>query len=286
MPLESSNVDLSLEWYFDEASYISTGFFQKNVAKFIGSKQVDSGHFGILDVTGGARAKAAAQAVIDGGWALDDSSLYNMMVLLEHPEVFPNGAADYDGSDAQAAQLAETPGWDLTAVAGDPEMIFRTNTPDNNKEAKIYGAEFAVQHFFGDTGFGVQANYTLVRGDIKFDNEADPDVSQFALIGLSDTANVVAMYEKDGWQARIAYNWRDEYLAEVNKGSSNNPRYVEAYSQIDLNVSYEVNDDLTVFFEGINLTEENSRSHARNKTQLWYLTELGARYQVGARYSF
>lgn len=286
LPLESSNFDLSLEWYYDEASYVSAGLFQKNVVNFIGSKQVDQTILGIRDVTGGPRALAAAQAVLDQGFALDDTSLYAMMVLLEHPEVFPNGADDYTGTAEQIQQLAETAGWDLVANESDPEMVFRTNTPDNNREAKLYGGEFAVQHFFGDTGFGVQANYTFVKGDVGFNNEADPNESQFALIGLSDTANLIAMYEKDGWQARIAYNWRGKYLAETNKGSSNNPRYVEAYSQIDMNVSYDVDEQLTVFFEGINVTGENSRSHGRNETMLWYLTDLGARYQFGARYKF
>ncbi|WJG09538.1 TonB-dependent receptor [Aliiglaciecola sp. LCG003] len=286
LPLESSNFDLSLEWYYDPTSYASVGFFQKNVINFLGSRQVDQPLLGIRDVTGGPRAQAAAQALADRDIALDDTSLYAMMVLLSQPGTFPGGADDYTGTPEQIQQLAETAGWDLLAQDDDPEMVFRTSTPDNNRAAKIYGAEFAVQHFFGDTGFGVQANYTLVRGDVGFDNEADPNQSQFALVGLSDTANIVAMYEKDGFQARIALNWRDEYLAEVNKGSSNNPRYVEAYTQLDVNVSYDINEDFTVFFEGLNITEEDIREHGRNTTQLWYLTDLGARYQLGARYKF
>ncbi len=286
LPLESSNVDLSLEWYYEDASYASVGLFQKNVVNFLGSRQVDQTLLGIRDVTGGPRAQAAAQALIDRDIAVDDTSLYAMMVLLSQPGTFPNGADDYTGTPEQIQQLAETPGWDLVADSSDPEVVFRTSTPDNNRAAKIYGAEFAVQHFFGDSGFGVQANYTFVRGDVGFNNEADPNESQFALVGLSDTANLVALYEKDGLQARIALNWRDDYLAEVNKGSSNNPRYVEAFTQIDVNVSYDIDENFTVFFEGLNITGEDIREHARNKTQLWYLTDLGARYQIGARYKF
>ncbi|MGQ8364963.1 TonB-dependent receptor [Glaciecola sp. 1036] len=286
LPLESSNVDLSLEWYYDPTSYASVGLFQKDVVNFLGSRQVDQTLLGIRDVTGGPRAQAAAQALQDRGFAVDDTSLYAMAVLLSQPGAFPNGADDYTGTPEQIQQLAETAGWDLRANDSDPLTVFRTSTPDNNRAAKIYGAEFAVQHFFGETGFGVQANYTIVRGDVGFNNEADPNESQFALVGLSDTANLVALYEKDALQARIALNWRDEYLAEVNKGSSNNPRYVEAYTQIDINVSYDISENLTVFFEGLNITEENIREHARNERQLWYLTELGARYNLGARYKF
>ena len=286
LPLESDNFDVSAEWYFEENSYASVGFFEKRVANFIGTGQEDRTFFGILDQTNGPRAIAAAEALRERGFAVDDTSLFAMMVLLEQPEAFPNGADDYTGSAEQLLQLGETPGWDIVPEAGDPEMVFRTSLPQNNKEAKLYGAELALQHFFGETGFGFQANYTLVRGDIGFDNTGSPDVSQFALAGLSDTANFVFIYDKDGVTARVAYNWRDEYLNRINYRGSNNPTYVESYAQIDANVSYAVNEQLTVFVEGINITGEDRREHGRTRNQLWYLEDLGARYQLGVRYNF
>jgi len=291
LPLESTNFDLSLEWYYNPFSYMSAGVFQKNVVNFIGSRQVDQPLLGIRDVTAGPRAIAAAQAVQDGGFPLDDTYLYEMMVFNEyrtHPDMIAEFGANpqFTGTPAQIDFLANNAGFDLRATDEDPEVIFRTSTPDNNRAAKIYGAEFAIQHFFGETGFGVQANYTIVRGDVGFNNNADPNESQFALVGLSDTANLIGIYEKDSWQMRLAWNWRDKYLAEVNKGGSNNPRFEEAYWQIDLNVSYDINPQLTVFAEALNLTGENSRSHARNKAMLWYLTDLGPRYQIGVRYDF
>src|SRR5690606_24879918 len=119
--------------------------------------------------------------------------------ILANPAAYPTGAAAYN-PDLQFAVGVAT-AYDLAPVAGrDPEMQFRTSTPVNNASAKIYGAEFAVQHFFGDTGFGVQANYTIVRGEnASFDDEGDPGESQFSLAGLSDTANLVAIYEDYGF---------------------------------------------------------------------------------------
>ena len=58
---------------------------------------------------------------------------------------------------------------------------------------------------------------------------------QFALSGLSDSANAVLFYDKHGIQARLAYNWRDKFLS----GSGPNPTYIEAYGQLDGNASYE-----------------------------------------------
>jgi hypothetical protein len=41
-----------------------------------------------------------------------------------------------------------------------------------------------------------------------------------------------------------------------------------------------------VALEGINITGENSRSFARSHAQLWDLFDLGARYQLSARYTY
>jgi TonB-dependent receptor len=273
-----------LEWYYYVSSYASIGVYEKLVENFIGTEQVDETHFGILDQTSGPRAEAAVAALSAEGFALDDTSLFVMMAILENPADFPGGSADYDGTAQQAIDVATA--YDIVPQAGDPLMIFRTSKPANNQDAKIYGAEFALQHFFGDTGFGFQANYTVVRGDVKFDDTGDPGIAQFAVPGFSDTANIIGIYEGYGFQARLAWNGRDSYLNEVNKGNSRNPVYVEAFSQIDLNLTYLVNDNLAVFFEGLNLSGENTRHYGRSEGQIWYLEDLGARYQVGARYNF
>ncbi|MFC3114588.1 TonB-dependent receptor [Cellvibrio fontiphilus] len=296
LPLESTNFDLSVEWYYDEGSYASIGFFEKNVKNFLGSESIDREWLGIRNSTNGPRVEAAAAQLEAAGIAISDVSLfsqtaYNEFVVLPGGGLNPAWVAEfgntaYTGTSAQDQFILAQKDWDIYDNATDPLAVFRTNTPNNGREAKIHGLELAVQHFFGDTGFGVQANYTLVRGDVGFDNLGSPDVSQFALVGLSDTANLSGIYENDRFQARIAYNWRDEFLNETNRGGFNNPRYIEAYSQIDLNLSYSVTDALTVSLEGINITGEDSRSHGRNKAMMWDMYDLGARYQLGARYTF
>jgi outer membrane receptor protein involved in Fe transport len=63
---------------------------------------------------------------------------------------------------------------DVSPTAGDPLLNFAVNTPINNKDAEIYGVEIAGQYFLGNTGLGIAASYTLVRGNIGFDVTADP----------------------------------------------------------------------------------------------------------------
>jgi len=286
-PLTSDNVDISVEWYFDDASYVSVGLFEKRVANFVGTEQVERTfpEIGIQDQTAGPRAQAARTALLSRGINVDSASIYAMMQILSNPTKYPTGAAAY--TDELNSHFNSQKFDDYTAITptgDDPLMTFTMSSPVNSREAKIYGAEFAGQHFFGETGFGLQANYTIVRGDVKFD-VLDLDANQFALLGLSDTANLVLMYEKYGVEARLAYNWRDEFLNRTGVGSKN-PGYIEAYSQIDANVTYHITDDLAVSFEGINLTGEDRREHARNENMMIGYDDLGARYQLGARYNF
>lgn len=294
VPLESDNIDLSVEWYFGEASYLSAGLFEKRVSNFIGTEQVEESFFGLRDVTAGPRALAARDAVLaitnpairDVGAPVNETELFVMTAILENPAAFPNGAADFRGNSdpAQAVQVATT--YDIVPNANDPLYQFQTSRPINNREAQLYGVELAGQHFFGESGFGVQANYTIVKGDVGFNDNGDPSVNQFALLGLSDSANVVAMYEKFGLSVRVAYNWRDEYLTQANRGEGRSPEYVEDYSQIDLNVGYDLTDNLSLSFEALNLTGEDIRSHGRSVRQVWTFEEQGARYALGARYKF
>lgn len=307
-PLESNNYDLSVEWYYAESSYASIGYFYKDVPNFVGTaveptvlnEEVTVNP--VRDPTNGPRAQAAIDELESRGLAVNQQNLFRMIAS---QNLNPAGCIENFGDGETAANSAScgadfdaygyegTEGWedniDLIAVAdgqyADPFYEANVNFPVDTQSATLDGFEFAVQHFFGDTGFGMQANYTIVDGDIEYDITGDPQTTQFALTGLSDSANLVLIYEKSGWSTRLAYNWRDDFLYSTTD-SANEPGHTEAYSQLDLNVSYDVTDNLTVSFEGLNLTEEDTRNYARTDQQPLRLDILGARYALSARYSF
>jgi hypothetical protein len=144
-----------------------------------------------------------------------------------------------------------------------------------------------VAHFFGDSGFGFQANATFVNGDVGYNVAADPAVAQFALEGLSDSANAVLIYEKHGLSARLAYNWRDAFLTTtVYQGQQGLPGFVDAYKQVDLNITYNINDQFAVGLDGINITGEGQLIYSRTKQMQWWNAEGDPRWMVTARYNF
>ncbi len=295
LPLESDNFDLSVEWYYGDASYVSAGYFDKRVKNFIGNGVVERNLFGLRDPASGAAGSRSGDALdIINTLGVDQSeaNLFTLTALIE-----ANGG---DLAAAQAEFQSQLVGgalpqsyvdqilgqYDVSSDANDPLAIFSVNQPINNREGNIDGMEFAWQHFFGDTGFGFQANYTMVNGDVELDPAASIDENQFALVGLSDTANLTAIYEKYGFSARLAYNWRDTFLLTTNEGGDRSGTYVEDYGQYDLNVSYDINEQLAVSFEGINLTGEDQRIYHRVPEQVFYVYELSPRYLLGLRYKF
>jgi TonB-dependent receptor len=295
LPLESENFDLSVEWYYDDASYVSVGFFDKKVKNFLGTGQFDKPLFGLRDPTAGTPGSRSGDALdIINSLGIDQSeaNLFTLVALI-----------DANGGDRAAAQAEFEANlvngvlpqsyvdqilgmYDVVGDSADPEMIFRVQQPINEREGHIYGWEMGWQHFLGDSGLGWVVNYTVVDGDVTADNAGDPNANQFALVGLSDTANLTLIYEKFGWSARVAYNWRDAFLNATNQGGGNSPQYTDAHAQVDASVSYDLNDHIQLSFEGINLTGEGTRMYRRKEALTIWAYELEPRYTFGARYRF
>lgn len=294
-PLLSDNFDASVEWYFKPSSFVSFGFFDKRVRNFVGTGQTSMNLFGLRDPSSGepgTRSGEALAALNGLGADPTDVNLFTMTALYQQTGSIAAATAAFSahysgGALDQAFVDSVLKDYDIAANADDPLFQFAVSQPVNNREAHIHGFEIAGQYFFGNTGIGVAGAYTLVRGDVGIDVGAAPSVNQFALLGLSDTANATLIFEKWGVSARVAYNWRDKYLSETNRGGGDrNPVFVAPYGTVDMNISYDVTPNLSVSFEGINLTHEDLRTYGRDESDLWFAQELDTRYYLGLRFRF
>ncbi|MGB1290229.1 MAG: TonB-dependent receptor [Porticoccaceae bacterium] len=300
LPIESINFDLSLEWYYGDTDYLSLGYFKKDVDNFIGRSSNTQNLWNLLDVSRGG--------IYEETWknipGADRSDLSDI------------AAARNVDSNSPLLSCSDTDIQNgLCTIKNDP-LPFQVSFPINEKNAKVYGLEFNVQHNFGDSGYGVILNYTKPWSDVAYDPivttkeceyatpeeaaEADADavclVEQFALSGLSESANLIAFYDKDGMSLRFAYNWRDDFFGGNgqdqgavydSKGRTigANPSYTAAYGQLDMSASYEVNDNLTLFMDGLNITDSYNRGYGREEMQVLGVTQTGPRYTLGFRYS-
>lgn len=265
LPFESKNYDLSAEYYYGDVSYVSVGYFRKDVSNWITQGNVDLTPFDVGHPGQGPRYQEAVAAL-----GTNDATAIRNWIIANYPattSVDQNGLTVINGLDT------------------DPDIPFRFSAPTNgSNEETIKGWEVAWQHDFTDTGFGFVANYTIVDGSAEYDNTVNAAAgNQFALVGLSDSANLVAYYDKDGLQARVAYNWRDQFLS----ASGNHPTYIEEYEQIDISASYRVDENVSVFFDGINITEEDlPRAHGRDRSYVTFAAPGFARYYMGIRYTY
>jgi iron complex outermembrane receptor protein len=175
----------------------------------------------------------------------------------------------------------------IDPTTGQP-AIYTVSQRVNGPDATVDGFELAWQHVFGDTGFGFNANVTLVDTDKPY-NRYDISQSGFAVTGLADSANLIAFYDKNGFEVRVAGNWRDEYLLQFGQNQNNSafgaePTFVNSSLQIDVSTSYQLTEQLNLFFEALNVTNETLSTHGRFDNQMLDVFAYGRRYALGARF--
>ncbi len=271
-PVKSKNLDLSYEWYYGRQNFFAVGFFKKNLENYAGQSKIDATPFDLHTPVGGPLWNAA----VASGCTNADTTCVRNYIFRNHANAPGVTRGPDDASGNATGEIVGQP--------GDPVANFRITTFSNQKKADLKGLEVNVQHMFGNSGFGLSANYTYVDSGLGFDNAGIGE--QFALVGLSDSANLVGIYENDRWNIRAAWNWRDKFLGSTFDAAGPNPIYTEAYGQFDLSVGYAITPQLSMQFEGINLTNETTRQHGRNERILVNATQAGPRYMLGLRYKF
>jgi iron complex outermembrane recepter protein len=127
--------------------------------------------------------------------------------------------------------------------------------PYNAQKAKLQGFEIGYRQFFDKLpgafgGLGMEANYTHMQGGMT--DVVTNETTDFP--GMSKNAyNLVGLYEKGPWSARVAYNWRSKFVAERNYRGLGFDLMVDPIYWLDASISYKINDNLTLTLDGNNL---------------------------------
>lgn len=271
-PLKSSNIDFSAEHYYAKGSYVAASYFRKSIKDYNQAVVTNATPFNLHTPIGGALYNEANTV----GACKGDSECIRTWIFANRataPGVAPSPAGGSAGT--------------ITAQPTDPLLVFKMGTYVNNdRKSKLNGIELNAQHTFGNSGFGVSANFTKVRSDLEYDLTKKGDQTN-VLVGLGNSGNLVGFYENETYTARLAYNWRGKFLVANYGGAEGaQPLYVEPYGQWDLSLGYNFNKQLRFQVEAINLTDEYTRTHLRTEHQLGGVTQLGRRVMIGARYKF
>jgi TonB-dependent receptor len=179
--------------------------------------------------------------------------------------------------------------------------------PTNADGASVTGIEVAYQSFFDRlpapwNGLGIQANVTLVdnkgvtnsglstvSGDGGTLQDALITFTDLPLEGFSDTTyNLVLMFEQPKYSARLAWNWRSDYLISQSDCCIKLPIWQDAYGQLDASAHYKPSSEWDIFLDVQNLLEAETvlRQQVTADGMLlprsWFTNDM--RIQLGVRY--
>lgn len=143
-------------------------------------------------------------------------------------------------------------------------QTYLVSRPYNSDPARVRGAEASWLRFLDGLqgawrGLGVQANYTWV-------DSSTPDRRLGREVPLQNLSrhslNLIGLYERGPWSARLAWNWRSEFLSGVSSvvGLGVQPVYTRAHGWVDGAIAWKVRKGVTVALEGSNLTRTLRRA--------------------------
>lgn len=170
-------------------------------------------------------------------------------------------------------------------------------TPENGKGGYIKGWEFQTSLDFGDLvpvldGFGLTGNYTSNETDIRSNSGGNSPLPGFS----GETWSLATFYEKNGFQARVSYSYRDATYSDVaGLFATRSFTSILENSHVDAQVGYEFQDGpmkgLAIQLQAYNLTNEPYETTGGNlltSTTLLPETyeEYGTKYLFGVRYKF
>jgi len=167
--------------------------------------------------------------------------------------------------------------------------------PVNGDEGTIKGAEIGYTQFFDFlpgwlSGFGLQTNYTYVDSEAPSPTATDTNGNPLIvpLEGLSKNSyNVILSYELPKFQARVAYNWRSDWLVTTaGNGTGNLPVYNKGFGQLDASIRYNINDMWSVSLDGTNLLDTRLESYTGFDTRYRDFVINDRRYGLTLRASY
>jgi len=179
---------------------------------------------------------------------------------------------------------SQVTGLDVTAP------ILFTIPTNSDSDATIDGFELNIQGRFTFLpegwlqNFGGILNYTNVDSDAAFLDDSQ-ELQGTGLPGLStDSFNAILYYDDGRLDGRLGYSWRERFLNVVNDNFGI-PSFVEDRGQLDLSLNYDVNDNLTVQFQVLNLTEERFEIQSVSNVP-HTAAQFERQWFIGARYNF
>lgn len=212
-PLESENIDVSLDWYFNELSYVSAGAFKKDIGNFP------------LQTTENVQFEGLtySQVTTEAG-----------------------ASGEIEGIElAYRQQLDFLPGW--------------------------------------ASGFGLEVNYAAIDSELQFEGRPDrPRLTQQP----SEILNASLVYAYEKFYARLALSRTGKQINAISDDGAELDEIESPRSLLDLFARYDLTDNLQVFAEWRNITNEANISYIGERSRMARWESFGTSGGVGVRWQF
>jgi TonB-dependent receptor len=189
--------------------------------------------------------------------------------------------------DFETTNLAQTP---IILPTGVSSNFAGIETVINGGEASVTGVELSYSQSFVElpgllSGLFVEANLTLAESEAE---TSERPGESFPFPGQADVSgNLSIGWENDLFSMRVAGNHRGEVLSGLS-GDGIEDRYRAPFTQIDVNLRWNVTEEVQLYVDGVNLTgEKDVRYYVGGAQNLFErVQDFGSTYQVGVRATF
>lgn len=180
----------------------------------------------------------------------------------------------HNGFVSVAGFYKEISGYIQTAVA--PRNItfpdgktytYQVTSYTNAANATVKGAEVSYQQFYDFLpapldGLGLQANFTYVDSQAPSPAISGPPITVPLEFLSKYSYNLIGIYEKGPFSARLAYNWRSTFVeTTAGVGTGNLPLFDKPYGQLDGSINYEVTPHFSIGADARNINNALKQSY-------------------------
>lgn len=148
--------------------------------------------------------------------------------------------------------------------------------PVNGEDATLTGLELSwVKSFNNGLLFSVNSTFSDSDALTILDGER----FETKLPNQSDTiGNVVVGYENDSLSLRLSMTYKSDNLEEIDDGML---RIEDDHQQIDFVAKYYINNDMQVYFNGINLGDEPMYHYFDERNRNAQFEQYGRTFEIG-----
>ena len=161
----------------------------------------------------------------------------------------------------------------------------------NGDSGSILGLELSYSKQFSGlpgvlSGLSLDSNLTLTNSEADAERPGGGGLATTPFIKQSDLIGSVSLaWEWNRYFVRLSGSYRDDYLDQLGKDEFED-RYVDDYLQVDLYSSVQILDNVNLFLEVNNLTNEPFRAYWKGSGRIAQYEEYGISGAIGVRASF